>query len=323
MSTETTNERVMDEMDRRKNLVRNMPGFEMQNYFAALNRASRVYHENAQQLLELVTQFVSTETFVEQLQPNFQDEVIRLFHNFLASVATLRDTQRTIHHQLWPPPPKDPITKQRPPSEWERTVYTPKATKAFGAPSVKFVQDLRNYALHYELPVPRPATNISWGIDQPLLHQNWLKLEKSRLEKYTSWSGPAKNYLKTQGKWVEFLPAIEAYSAAVPPFFTWFWKAITEELNPIFSDFQRTMFEYSLWEQEEYRRRDCMSPGFASDDPASPAEARRILASARADRWRHGSRGWGTYMQDSDGQWFLVSDDPWGLPQPSRTHQRH
>lgn len=303
----------MDDEARRLALVKAMPGFPMREHFESLNRASAVFSGNSHELLRHVSTFLGTDAMAGSLSEDFEPELVRLLHNYLASVGSLRDTHRAIHRRIW----KDRDAADK--SAWESSVYTPEATRVFGPPDVSFIQNLRNYTLHYALPVPSTSTNISWTANGPVVQRNELKLKKARLLKYKKWPSAAKRYINDHDEWVEFLPAIESYSKAVRRFFQWFWDSIQSELDPEFTDFKTSHLEFALAQSErmrwdEWKQSSHPPPGV---EPQVSA-ARKRLVEARRDRWMHGSRGWRVFQPDGKGEWEQINSDPWGLPKPGR-----
>ena len=67
----------------------------------------------------------------------FRQELLRLLHNYLAGIATLRDTSRNIKNQL---------------NENIRTKYDEQIKVMRWDYTIDFLQDLRNYTLHKKLP---------------------------------------------------------------------------------------------------------------------------------------------------------------------------
>ncbi|MDV8015978.1 hypothetical protein R4P70_32205 [Rhodococcus sp. IEGM 1241] len=309
-------DRFVPDAVRLHELVRAMPGFPMHQHFDALNRASRVFAGNSTELYNLVVRFVGTDVMPSQMDDDYEHELVRLFHNYLASIGTLRDVQRAIHRTIWPMKAKDT------PSEWEIMVYSPKVTELLGAGEIKFLQDLRNYTVHYALPVPSGSTHISQSGDGPWTHENRLRLEKKVLLRWSKWTSPARKFIETQPNWIDFLPAIEKNSVAVRTFYQWFWETIEKELSPEFTDFKLSMMELALYQAEENASRDWRIALAQSDDDDAPptANLRRNLANARRQRWAHGSRGWRIFeVGTSNDVSEQINEDPWGLPPRSRS----
>jgi hypothetical protein len=72
-----------------------LPGKEHHERLEALNRVSRLFSTNGTELSNHIGTFVGTGRHVDELPDEFEHEAVRLFHNYIASVATLRDVQRS------------------------------------------------------------------------------------------------------------------------------------------------------------------------------------------------------------------------------------
>ncbi|MGV5046702.1 hypothetical protein [Rhodococcus pyridinivorans] len=300
--------RVMTELERRGQLVEAMPGFPMRRHFESLNRASRVFTGNTQELYNCIVQFVGTGVMSAHLGEDYEHELVRLFHNYLASIGTLRDVQRTVHRSIWPRERKDVQ------SEWEAKTYTPKVQEVLGGGEFKFLQDLRNYTVHYALPVPSASTSISHTPGNPVVQRNDLRLSKDVLLQWSNWSSASRKFIESQNDWVDFLPAIENYSKAVREFYQWFWETVEAALAPEYPDFKTTAVELALYRQE---RSDWMNwrRAIALEEGESLVKLRRKLVETRQQRWEHGSRGWRVFSVDPrTGEAEQINEDPWGLP---------
>jgi hypothetical protein len=116
------------EVERREAHLAALPGSVYREWFESLNRASKVFSGNSSELEKHLTKFVGTPTFVSELSDDFGDESARLLHNYLAALATLRDTQRSIHHKLSPEPDDNDPNRTR----WEVKVWDPKRKQLYG-----------------------------------------------------------------------------------------------------------------------------------------------------------------------------------------------
>ena len=108
----------------------------------------------------------------------FLDEVDRLFHNYLASAASLRDHTRRIRRRYAA-------------DEGFGKDYDFMRVKILGAPVCDFVQDLRNYTLHWRLPVARGK--LSWGRDRDL--ESAVNFMKPDLVLWDGWKTGGKRFL--------------------------------------------------------------------------------------------------------------------------------
>src|SRR6267378_3649686 len=79
------------EVDRRESHLAALPGKVYSEWLDSLNRASQVFTGNSLDLERHLTLFVGTPTHVNDVPDDFDVEANRLLHNYLASLATLRD----------------------------------------------------------------------------------------------------------------------------------------------------------------------------------------------------------------------------------------
>jgi hypothetical protein len=84
------------EVDMRESHLDALPGKPYSELLDSLNRASQVFGGNSLELERHLGQFVGAPTHVNDLPEGFDVETNRLLHNYLASLATLRDVQRMV-----------------------------------------------------------------------------------------------------------------------------------------------------------------------------------------------------------------------------------
>jgi hypothetical protein len=133
------------------------PGKEHHERFDALNRAVQIFSKNGQELFDHLAKFIGTDQQVHELDEGFSQETVRLLHNYLASVGSLRDMQRSIHHRLWPQRAEhDKPTNTK--TAWEVNVYNPRTEFMFGDDAIQFQSRLhpfhrrRSSAMHLTPP---------------------------------------------------------------------------------------------------------------------------------------------------------------------------
>jgi hypothetical protein len=133
------------EIDMRESHLAALPGKVYSEWLDSLNRASEVFGGNSIELERHLTRFVGTPTHVNDLPEGFDVEANRLLHNYLASLATLRDVQRMVHHKLWPDrhAPDNENDKR---TVWEVKVWEPKRDRVFGDDAIKFLCRSRDFA---------------------------------------------------------------------------------------------------------------------------------------------------------------------------------
>lgn len=138
----------------------------------------------------------------------FLDEVTRLLHNYLAAVGSLRDHTR----RLW--------KAHLPADEYNEQVRVSFAE----SPICTFVQDLRDYALHRQLPFAQGRMTFSQG------EQTWaVAIRREELLKSSRWRAQAKDYLANlDDDWIDLLEVVAAYTDTVTHFNDWFGETFVE-----------------------------------------------------------------------------------------------
>jgi hypothetical protein len=287
------------EVDRRNAHLNALPGQAFHDWFVSVNRASQVFGGNSRELERHLTQFVGAPLFVSELPDDFADEAARLLHNYLAALASLRDVMRGIHRKVWPGrfTPDDSDDKR---TKWEVEIWTPKVDQLFGDPPVVFLVDLRNYSLHYAIPVVSMATNFHSlaGSGGPMAINNTVAVDRNELLKWDNWRSKGRQYLTSQpSDNVEILPAIATYSTRVREFFGWFWEQIEGSNYPAIMEYRRKSGEFAHYLQVE--------DTLVRFGPDGPSALKRPLAAARLERAMFGTSGWRLITQDEIGEWVV------------------
>jgi len=276
------------EVERREAHLAALPGSVYREWFESLNRASKVFSGNSSELEKHLTKFVGTPTFVGEWSDDFGDESARLLHNYLAALATLRDTQRSIHHKLWPEP------------RWEVTVWDPKRKKLYGDDAIAFLIKLRDYSLHYTIPVVTMATSFesTGGPGGPMQFRNTVAVHRPELLKWNSWNAEAKRYITTHdGDNIELLPLVALYSTRVNEFFGWFWKQVEDHGGAEYREYLAKYFEYWHWRTVE--------DTWVHFGPDGTRVQFRKVAEARRERAKFGTSGWRVITLDEYGEWVV------------------
>ncbi len=297
------------EVDRRESHLSALPGKIYSEYLDSINRASKVFSRNGGELESHLRPFLGTPTHVDELPEGFGDEVNRLLHNYLAALASLRDVQRMVHRKLWPAR-YAPESNQDLRTVWEVEVWEPKREASFGEDSVKFLVDLRNFSLHYAIPLSTIGTKISWQGIGPVVQENSVRLKRSELLKWSSWKASSRRYIESHDGDIEFLPAIADYSTRVRGFYQWFWDQVIDQVRIPLDEYQSKTNEYMQW-----RRVEATLGQFGPD---GRAVYRPRLAAARLERAKHGTKGWRVFSPGADGNWIAGASDWDPLPEGPR-----
>ncbi|WP_147378909.1 hypothetical protein [Mycobacteroides abscessus] len=298
-----------EEREKRLRHLDGLPGKLHHERFEVLNRASRLFSSNGVELSNHIGRFVGTTEYSSNLPDEFEHEAVRFFHNYIASVATLRDMQRTTHRKLWPEriPEEDRRDEFDRRTVWEVEVYEAKVAELFGDDDIKFLFDLRNCALHHTVPMMAIGTRVSWEAGHYYEHANTVELKRSELDKFSSWGGPAKRFLRTQEKDVEFLPLLQKYSTRASEFFGWFWEQVYAKVRVEVEEYYRKRSEFGYWLAEENAKPD-FEEHFGGNP--IPGTLRRNRAPARSERCAFGTTGWGGISVNTSGV-AVVGESDW------------
>jgi hypothetical protein len=144
----------------------------------------------------------------------FLDEVGRLLHNYLAAVGSLREHTRILWQTYLA---EDPA-------------YTEQVQSTFAESGCcLFVQDLRNYTLHSQLPVAHAhMSGTQTSVDFTV------RLSRPDLLRWSGWRSKAKEYLRgLPADEIDLAEVIGEYGKTVTEFYDWFGFAFRERtLNP-------------------------------------------------------------------------------------------
>jgi hypothetical protein len=141
----------------------------------------------------------------------FQREMIRLFHNHVASAKSLMEHTRNFVKQNYSG------------SEFEKE-YLSKVQDTFHNPFCAFVMKLRDFLLHFGLPTT--SASFHFGKDIPLEYK--LNLDVASLREWDEWKHDAMEYLNTLASELELDVVVNDYNTAVTGFYEWFGKRLQE-----------------------------------------------------------------------------------------------
>lgn len=136
----------------------------------------------------------------------FHKEVIRLFHNYLASAKSLVEHTRIFAREMY-------FNTEF----WDE--YCKKISQQFdNSPLSHFIHDLRNYILHKGLPV----TSTTLQFDKSGVFNNSILLSVDELRDWDKWSEKGKKYLNKLDKNIKMDKIINDYGFLVIEFYKWF-----------------------------------------------------------------------------------------------------
>ncbi|MGN2640597.1 hypothetical protein ACTD5D_31395 [Nocardia takedensis] len=306
------------EKQRRLELLEQLPGFQYRELEESLNRAVYSFNFNAKALVGHVMQYMDAPND-ESLGEHFRYKMANALFNFLTSVGTLRDAHRVAHRRIWPmggPESKTCETcgnrsggKKR--SDWEEKVYSPKLSETFGIESA-FLLKLRDYAVHYELPMPSLNWRMSWSEGQSAVYERTFPLSRDTLLKWDGWTKDAKEFLNSQDEEIDFSKVISVYTKAVRGFHTWFMSQVAAALQA--EEYTSKAEELRLWLDEKEVKPDWMinnTPIPENWSEIARSEMRKKRVRAKAARWAHGTRSWTVHTIDSGGVIWCGEPSDW------------
>jgi hypothetical protein len=161
----------------------------------------------------------------------FQMEIIRLFHNFLASVKSFVDHTRTI------------VDKVHGDNEFSKE-YNSKKKEVFADSELsRFVQDLRNYMLHIEIPIVGARMTPKESMESEMTSS--IILDLSTLKSWGGWKQKSKEYLHDAKSDINLHEIIVDYASIVIDFYNWFLRRQEELFKEELDQTQELKDEYN------------------------------------------------------------------------------
>jgi len=147
---------------------------------------------------------------------DFLDEVGRLLHNYLAGVGSLRDHTRVLWRRHLADDP----------------AYDEQVRESFAeSGQCRFVQKLRDYTLHQQLPVAHGHLSLTRGEE----FKSAVRLSRPDLLRWSAWPVIAREYLASLPEdTFELTGVVAEYSQAVAAFNEWFSAAFIERTEDAF-----------------------------------------------------------------------------------------
>src|SRR6185312_12462225 len=138
--------------------------------------------------------------------------------------------------------------------KWEVEVWTPKINELFGDEPTVFLVDLRNYSMHYAIPVMSMSTNFhsAGGPGGPTAMSNTVAVNRIELLKWDGWRSKGKSHItSTPGDSIDIITPIATYSMRVREFYGWFWEQITNSARPEITEYDSKSMEFGHYLEVE------------------------------------------------------------------------
>ena len=195
-----------------------MPEFALSARITAFSFSINIFRGNYNELRNAMLLYYQNPNGVDILTiknrdklSNYQNEILRLFHNFLASASSLIDHARVLYNELYK---NDNLFPD----------YIQEVNKRFVEnPLAQFIVDLRHFMMHVK------ALDINaeahWALDSFSMP---LTLDKASLDEYSGWKAKAKEFLNKQEKSIDLLVLIDNYHNLIIDFYKWFFDRQNE-----------------------------------------------------------------------------------------------
>jgi len=161
----------------------------------------------------------------------FKMEIMRLFHNYLASVKSLVEHTRIIIREVH--------GNNRFSKECDLKIRELFDNSALS----RFVQDFRNYILHKGIPLMYAQEKAKESIR--FESTNSLILDLSSLKSWAGWKAKSKEYLDNAKEDINLYDITISYGSLVNDFYTWFSRRQEELFKEQFDQTQKLKDEYN------------------------------------------------------------------------------
>lgn len=210
--------RELQELERE---ISNSAGYRLHNKMTLLEKSYFVFDVNYLNLKHILEEFEQPAIFQRLWEEKnrerfdlFLNDVIRLFHNYVAGAATLLDHIRTLQGDAYLATDSSDEYRVR----WDEQV---------GDPSLpQFVEDLLAHMLHEGLPLAVAELNFGGGSGVEV--NSAIKLDAVKLGKWGRWSKQGREYLSTLDAKVRLDDIVREHAAVVADFYQRFVTHQTE-----------------------------------------------------------------------------------------------
>lgn len=171
-------------------------------------------------------------------------EALRHFHNFLAAAKSLVDHTRFFIEDHYAGTPMQDAYKQKIECDLSQD------------PLVKFVQDLRNYMLHRELPDSSMSINVS-TIENSIAKNltTTITIDKASLLAWSGWTKPSLKHLNSADARISIPSISTPYGEKILNFYRWFDSKLAKYHQTEIDEFKKIQLEYSLAREHEEQLR--------------------------------------------------------------------
>jgi len=209
-----------DQIDQILSEIENSDAIVFESRLRTLRINYFVFEKNYQSLKQPVEMMKDPKVFLEVWDMKnpinleiVQYDVVRRFLNYLSSAMSLKEYTRIL------------IASWYKKTEFEKD-YSNEIEKRFkGNDVVGFIEELRNFSLHYSLPISFPQFSVdmtSKALDHKFL------IDKRSLLNWSGWKTKARPYLDAQGDVIDMEDLVDEYFDIVSSFHNWLYDEISK-----------------------------------------------------------------------------------------------
>ena len=191
-------------------------GYRLRNRMNLLEKSYFVFDANYLNLRHVLDEFEQPMVFLKLWEERtrdrfdlFIDDVIRLFHNYLAGGTTLLDHIDTLRDGLY----GDSDFADEYQARWEEQIRAPALPR--------FMEDLLVFMLHEGLPFALAELNFG-RMGSGVEVNSAIRLDVEKLREWEHWSEKGREYLDTLEGKVKLADVVEEYATIVSRFYQWF-----------------------------------------------------------------------------------------------------
>ena len=204
------------ELQRIEREIEASEGYRLSNRMNLLEKIYFVFDANYLNLRHVLDEFEQPMVFLKLWEERtrdrfdlFIDDVIRLFHNYLAGATTLLDHIDTLRDGLH----EDSSFSAE---------YQARCEEQIGAPALpRFMEDLLVYMLHKGLPFALAELNFG-TMGSGVEVNSAIRLDVEKLKAWEYWSEKGREYLDTLEGKVKLADVVGEYAGIVSGFYQWF-----------------------------------------------------------------------------------------------------